>query len=193
MRACASSEEHLVGNRTISEIESNQSGNCVIARVLPMGERAYSGTFLRARAHIGCQRKASSGEFPASLARRPPSPSLPLSFPLCPVDHRSAIHPDGIRGFGLHSEHVRWPNASRILSEITHSPPKRSGTTPAVRADASYFDRARDYYFSTSHKFSVSLAQCNLRGIAFSASETGKFEEVAFLFSSFFNILMLRS
>ena len=74
--------------------------------------------------------------------------SLFLSFSLSAlVDRRAAIHPDETQGrdFGLHSEHVRWPNASRILSEITHSRPKRcSGTTPAVRA---FWPHARDYYF----------------------------------------------
>jgi len=74
--------------------------------------------------------------------------SLFLSLSLSAlVDRRAAIHPDETQGrdFGLHSEHVRWPNASRILSEITHSRPKRcSGTTPAVRA---FWPHARDYYF----------------------------------------------
>lgn len=71
--------EHLVGNRTISEIESNQSGNCVIARVFPMGETAYSGMFLRAHT-LGANEKHHRGNF-ASFAHHPPYPSSFLSSP----------------------------------------------------------------------------------------------------------------
>lgn len=61
--------EHLVGNRTISEIESNQSGNCVIARV-PEGES--DGTVLRTNIH-GIRRKAPSGVSSSSCSPRPSS------------------------------------------------------------------------------------------------------------------------
>ena len=55
--------EHLVGNRTISKIESNQSGNCVIVRVPVKGEEcSMAGRVLRTNIHIrGLWTKSSIG------------------------------------------------------------------------------------------------------------------------------------
>lgn len=164
------------GNRTISEIESNQSGNCVIARVLPMGETAYSGMFLRARTHIGCQRKASSREFPASFAHHPPCPSPPPSlslsspslpppfslslslYPLLSTTDRLSIRM-GNQGFRFAF------GACPLTERVSHSIRNNALSTEALFRNDSchplYFNRARDYYFSSSKfflaKFSVSL------------------------------------
>lgn len=92
------------------------------ANSLPAGERESernrpTGTFLQQRARTECQRRAPSGILRAPSWLSPPRPPRPAGrsdgYP--PSDE--TIGP----GFGLHSEHVRWPNASRILSEITHS------------------------------------------------------------------------
>lgn len=133
--------EHLVGNRTISEIESNQSGNCVIARVLPAGraskrgkerERkiAPTGTFLRARIHtpgrVTPTRRSIDG---ASSC-----PRLMLIVAVALI-RRLAIHPVGTGAGILVCIRSMSTDRTRLAfyPEITHSRPKRcSGTTPAV-------------------------------------------------------------
>lgn len=67
------------GNQTISEIESNQSGNCVIARVLPMRKRKRERAYwdISAGTNTGYQRKAPSGVLRASCSSS--SLSLPVS------------------------------------------------------------------------------------------------------------------
>lgn len=119
------------------------------------------GHFCGRQHTVGANNEKHHREFSAPLAHRPFCLSpCPLRRPPKLVRLSIRMKPRAGISVCIRSMSAE-PNASRILSEITHSRPKRcSGTTPAVRVDACLTACARahtcDYYFSADRVSSLS-------------------------------------